>query len=81
MPCTAEEEPREFRGSTSLQMKLLQGLQKESQGNIADGKRKKQGYQLTTKDWANFHCRFFSLFHTFFSLFSSDVLVAHLSLS
>lgn len=67
MPCTAEEEPREFRGSTSLQMKLLQGLQKESQGNTADGKRKMQGYQLTTKDWANFHCRFFfSISYLFF---------------
>lgn len=45
------------------------GLAKEEQGNTADGKRKMQGYKLKTKDRANFHCRFFSLFHTFF-LFS-----------
>jgi len=66
----AEEEPSELCESASLQMKQLLGHGREEHGNTVDGERKMQGYQLTTKGWANIHCRFFrSLFHTSF-LFS-----------
>lgn len=80
----AEAEPRELRESASFQMKQLLGHIREERQNRADGKRKRQGYQLTTKGWAHFHCKLF-FFLNFISLFSSpfssNVLAVHLSLS
>lgn len=65
----AEAEPRELRESASFQMKQLLGHIREERQNRADGKRKAQGDQLTTKGWAHFHCKLFSQFHISF-LFS-----------
>lgn len=64
----AEAEPRELRESASFQMKQLLGHIREERQNRADGKRKAQGDQLTTKGWAHFHCKLFSQFHISFLL-------------
>lgn len=49
------------------------GLVREEWGNTVDGKRKMQEHQLSTRGWANFHCRFFFSISYLFCLFSVQI--------